>query len=117
MTMQGGNRRLAKLKKHWRKATASERQAFSAWLGLEDGALPIACGRYLTPVAADRIRRELPRRNMDLEALNRALSLDDGDTAIGRALVEGMPLRLAVVAALERWLADGKPGDPVSGDQ
>ncbi len=100
-------RRLAKLKKHWRRATAEERQAFAAWLGLEKAILPIARGRYLTAEAIQRIRREIGARNLDLAGLNRALSLDPGDAAIARALTLGMPLRLSVIAALERWL-DGR---------
>lgn len=108
MTASGPNRRLSKLKKHWRKATSEERAAFAAWLGLGEGQLPIAAGRYLTPVTIARVRAEMTRRNLDLAALNRALGLEPGDPALARALLEGMPLRLSVIGALDGWL-DG-PG-------
>lgn len=104
MTASGAKGRLAKLKKHWRKASPEERSAFAAWLGLDDGQLPIAAGRYLTPVSVARVRAEIARRRMDLDALNRAVGLEPGDASLARALLEGMPLRLSVIGALERWL-------------
>lgn len=104
MTGEGRGHRLGKLKKHWRKATQEERRAFIAWLGPGAGRQPIAAGRYLTAEGVERIRREMGARNLDLSRLNTALGLEEGDMNIARALVEGMPLRLSVIAALDGWL-------------
>lgn len=104
MTGEVRGHRLGKLKKHWRKATPEERRAFIAWLGPGAGRQPIAAGRYLTAEGIERIRREMDARDMDLARLNAALGLEEGDMNIARALVEGMPLRLTVIAALDGWL-------------
>lgn len=117
MTGEARSRRLGKLKKHWRKATPDERQAFIAWLGPGAGQRPIAAGRYLTAEGAERIRREIGARNLDLARLNTALGLEEGDMNIARALVEGMPLRLSVIASLDAWLNGLRSGHLDNGDQ
>ncbi len=102
-------RRLAKLKKHWRKASPSEREAFARWMGGHAaGELPKTNGRYLTPEGVGSVRRKMALLAIDLKALNVALGLKRNDLAIARAMVDGMPLRLSIIAALERWLADTK---------
>ena len=108
--------RFEKLTNSWLKADNAERQAFLAWLGQRGDLQPsmppllLARGRYLTQEAGLAIRAEMERRAISLLELNRQLGLAETNISVARALLEGMPLRLAVVAAIERWLA-GEEGD------
>lgn len=109
--------RLQKLQKSWRKASAEERRAFMTWIGEgaeEAGAspalpFPITTGRYLTAEAADRITARLRETGRSLDDLKRELDLEPDDNSLVRALALKTSLRLAVVARLERWLAENGP--------
>lgn len=105
--------RLEKLQNSWVKASEAERQAFLDWMrdetmhGARAGALdaiPLATGRYLTPVAARRILDRMKRDGLDFPAVNIALGLPEKDRSLARALVNGTSLRLAVIVSLEGWL-------------
>lgn len=115
--------RLGELKDAWTKASRSEREDFLTWLGKEDkppalttSALPsspkfvgprtssIAAGRYLLPQAAARIEQIMIRRRMKPTDVMAEMGFDKRDASLGRALIQGWSLRLAVIAELERWL-------------
>ncbi|OHV83310.1 hypothetical protein [Ensifer sp. LCM 4579] len=118
--------RLEKLKKSWAKATDGERDAFLAWLGAT-GALPesaagsrpegsrpeeapIASGRYLLPAAIREIRATMARRKITPEDVMNEMGFASDGRALARALNWNASLRLAVIAALERWLRENAGG-------
>lgn len=105
--------RLDKLQNSWTKASAQQRYEFLQWLATSaessDGTGiaatdMIASGRYLLPSAVIRIRAVMTARSLSAEAVMTELGFEEDRHALSRALSEGASLRLAVVAALERWL-------------
>ncbi|MCQ2002378.1 hypothetical protein [Rhizobium sp. NRK18] len=119
--------RLDDLKAAWTKASRGEQDAFLAWLG--GTALPqpqsqvkaavpsspsfvgprastIAAGRYLLPHAAARVENIMIRRKMKPADIMAEMGFDKRDASLGRALINGSSLRLAVIAALETWIAE-----------
>jgi len=116
--------RLDKLKNSWTKATDAEHDAFLAWLAAT-GALPeskiargsrserarpeetpIASGRYLLPTAIAEIRATMARRKITPEDVMHEIGFASDGRALARALNWNASLRLAVIAALERWLRE-----------
>lgn len=111
--------RLEKLKNSWTKATDAERDAFLAWLGaLPESKIasrserarpeetPIASGRYLLPTAITEIRATMARRKITPEDVMHEMGFASDGRALARALNWNASLRLAVIAALERWLRE-----------
>ena len=112
--------RLQKLKKSWKKSSAQERSDFLDWLtasGVPSADLtqetttprpsdiPIASGRYLTPSTIARIKDIMAHLNISADEIMVEIGFDaDGPTLL-RAPHENASLRLAVVTALEKWLA------------
>ncbi len=114
--------RLEKLKNSWTKATDAERDAFLAWLGTI-GALPesqiarrpdetpIASGRYLLPAAIAEIKAIMARRKITPQDVMHEMGFAADGRPLARALGRNASLRLAVIAALERWLRENAEGD------
>jgi hypothetical protein len=111
--------RLEKLKNSWTKATESERDAFLAWLAATNALpaittvphsrseeTPIASGRYLLPSAIAEIKAITARRQLTPEDVMREMGFTSDGRPLARALSRNASLRLAVIAALERWLRD-----------
>ncbi|MDI7862033.1 hypothetical protein MRS76_08700 [Rhizobiaceae bacterium n13] len=116
--------RVEKLKASWAKASAGERDEFLQWL-LVSGALPsaptgtaasegsvvpktgefpIASGRYLLPSTIARIKDIMVKRRLNADSVMEEMGFASGDRALARALLRNTSLRLAVIAALDRWL-------------
>lgn len=116
--------RLEKLKNSWTKATDSERDAFLLWLaaagalpasptapgsrsqGARPGGMPIASGRYLLPSAIAQIKAIMARRRLTPEDVMDEMGFAGDGRALAHALGRNASLRLAVIAALERWLRE-----------
>ncbi|ASY64650.1 hypothetical protein SJ05684_c32280 [Sinorhizobium sojae CCBAU 05684] len=114
--------RLEKLKNSWAKATEAERDAFLAWLGAigalpesaagsrsagaRPGETPIASGRYLLPAAIAEIRATMARRKITPDDVMHEMGFAPDGRPLARALGRHASLRLAVIAALERWLRE-----------
>lgn len=116
--------RIQKLKNSWKKATADERDDFLTWLA-EMGALPsfsapaaalspvasvasypatIATGRYLLPSAIAKIKTVMAKRRLSPGDVMGEMGFMPDDLSLARALARNTSLRLAVIAALEKWL-------------
>ncbi|MBP2237678.1 hypothetical protein J2Z31_004201 [Sinorhizobium kostiense] len=117
--------RLDKLKNSWAKATDSERDAFLTWLGglpeskiarrsrsarARPEEMPIASGRYLLPTAIAEIRATMARRKITPADVMHEIGFASDGRALARALNWNASLRLAVIAALERWLRENAGG-------
>jgi hypothetical protein len=119
--------RLDDLKAAWTKASRGEQDDFLTWLGgiampqpqspgkaavpsspsfVGPRASAIAAGRYLLPHAAARVENIMIRRKMKPADIMAEMGFDRRDTTLARALIHGSSLRLAVIAALETWLAE-----------
>jgi hypothetical protein len=107
--------RLDDLKAAWTKASRSEQDDFLKWLGgsgqqnaqqPEQTASAIAAGRYLLPHAAARIEDIMIRSKMRPADIMAEMGFERRDTTLARALIHGSSLRLAVIAALETWIAE-----------
>lgn len=111
--------RLEKLQNSWAKATPAERYDFLSWISgaVDDGAEasdptaaaasaggPIASGRYLLPPAIQRIRSVMAERGLTSSDVMAEMGFGRSGQPLKRAMDDGASLRLAVVAALERWL-------------
>ncbi|CAD7023828.1 hypothetical protein RHAB21_00359 [Pseudorhizobium halotolerans] len=111
---------LHKLRKAWKRASESERQAFRAEVGLQIPASSaigerhlIADGRYLLPNTIKRIETILVRRRLSQDALMEELGFPGKGKDLVRALAKGRSLRLRVIAALDEWLTVQEQGDPM----
>jgi hypothetical protein len=119
--------RLDDLKAAWTKASRGEQDDFLKWLGgsgqtqaqqpvktaapsspsfVGPRASAIAAGRYLLPHAAARIEDIMIRRKIRPTDIMAEMGFERRDTTLARALIHGSSLRLAVIAALETWIAE-----------
>ncbi|MCJ7994937.1 hypothetical protein J5N58_13790 [Rhizobium cremeum] len=121
MSRKSKRNRLQKLQNSWEKASEQQRYAFLQWLGgathVSDGDMageanitgllsgsPIASGRYLMPSSVARIRAIMAARSLSASEVMAEIGFEEDGTALERALSEGACLRLAIVAALQKWL-------------
>lgn len=103
--------RLEKLRHSWERASDEERRAFLEWTGScpVTAAVPISTGRYLTPLATRNVLSTLRERGLTLSELAAELDCGTDARALARAMAGQYGLRLAVIAALEKWLGGIQP--------
>jgi hypothetical protein len=113
-----GRTPLAKLHKHWKRASPEERQAFLDHVGCPQSARPderqaqhekkgdtlIANGRYLLPATVRRIEAIMVARRIGPAEVVEELGFADQAVALTRALTQQSSLRLAIIAALTGWI-------------
>lgn len=112
--------RLEKLRKAWGKATSEERAAFLEHISAIGDVRPpeemplIANGRYLLPSTIARIETLMVRRGIRPAEVMAEMGFADGGPVLLRALAKRTSLRLAIIAALQKWLElqDADSGDP-----
>lgn len=108
---------LAKLHKHWKRASPEERQAFldkigsrlptaEACLERQESSSLIANGRYLLPQTVTRIEAILRTRGIGPADLVAEIGFPGEALAFTRALTRQSSLRLSIIAALSTWLED-----------
>ncbi|WP_165217068.1 hypothetical protein [Affinirhizobium pseudoryzae] len=109
---------LAKLRKHWKRASPEERHAFLEHIGARQATRPpesqeptesglshlIANGRYLLPQTVVRIEAIMRARRIGPAEVVAELGFPDQGVALARALTQQSSLRLTVIAALSAWL-------------
>lgn len=103
------------LKREWKKARGSERQAFLAWLG--SGAAPGVRARKssdtvvdaegrLLPAKAARIKHLMTVRKLRMGELMVKMGFPALDASLGSALRCRSRIRPTLATALEKWLSD-----------
>ncbi len=119
MTKHNKPERLAKLLKHWDRATPEDRARFLRRIaidlpgGADDGtrpALPLHSlaekGRYLSTGTKGRVEAVMRRRSITPQAIMGEMGFSPQDISLALALARGSSLRLKVINALEGWLRD-----------
>lgn len=108
---------LTKLKKAWKKADAEQRASFLEWISSAEiaagalaprnqNAIPVSSGRYLRPAAIGRIREVMAARKLDTADVMEEMGFDPQDPSLHRAMNYSHGLRLVIIEALEKWLAE-----------
>ncbi|MCY1665450.1 hypothetical protein [Rhizobium sp. SL86] len=117
-----GRTPLAKLHKHWKRASPEERQAFLDQVGPAQSTRParrqahqetksdtlIANGRYLLPATVRRIEAIMVTRRIGPSDVVEDLGYPDQAVALTRALTQQSSLRLAIIAALTAWIDENE---------
>lgn len=109
---------IEKLVKAWGKANSQERDQFLTQIGANHvtPTMPatatekehglIANGRYLLPQTVQRIEAIMKARNLSPSLVMKEAGFPTEGRALTMALARNASLRLAVIAALGRWLKD-----------
>lgn len=109
---------MEKLLKAWDKASANERDRFLAQIGAGHAAPKapalapettnalIANGRYLLPHTVQRIETIMKSRNLSPSLVMKEAGFPTEGRALTMALARNASLRLAIIAALGRWIKD-----------
>ncbi|UJQ93352.1 hypothetical protein [Mariluticola halotolerans] len=104
---------LHELKNAWGKASRAEQQDFLSWLRLGAASLggtsaasPIALNAYLQPWAKKRIEEIFATRGLKMGDVMDEMGFERLNPSLGMALNRDSSLRPAMIAALEKWIAD-----------